>query len=146
MNKLNQLRKKNLPFAIINARSLAPKLASLTEHFEEYEWALAVVSETWFVEGPIFDETVRELSLGHGLETISQNRKPKHGRNSGGGVSIIWRKSKIRLKVYPSRKNGCEIVTAKGKFTDCNRTVYICLLYTSPSPRDRTRSRMPSSA
>ena len=27
-----------------------------------------------------------------------------------------------------------------------NNRVYICLLYTSPSPRDRTRSRMPSSA
>ena len=27
-----------------------------------------------------------------------------------------------------------------------NRELYICLLYTSPSPRDRTRSRMPSSA
>ena len=26
------------------------------------------------------------------------------------------------------------------------KTVKICLLYTSPSPRDRTRSRMPSSA
>ena len=26
------------------------------------------------------------------------------------------------------------------------RQFYICLLYTSPSPRDRTRSRMPSSA
>ena len=25
-------------------------------------------------------------------------------------------------------------------------TYYTCLLYTSPSPRDRTRSRMPSSA
>ena len=25
-------------------------------------------------------------------------------------------------------------------------TAYTCLLYTSPSPRDRTRSRMPSSA
>ena len=24
--------------------------------------------------------------------------------------------------------------------------VFVCLLYTSPSPRDRTRSRMPSSA
>ena len=24
--------------------------------------------------------------------------------------------------------------------------LYVCLLYTSPSPRDRTRSRMPSSA
>ena len=27
-----------------------------------------------------------------------------------------------------------------------NFNIYICLLYTSPSPRDRTRSRMPSSA
>ena len=26
------------------------------------------------------------------------------------------------------------------------RNLYPCLLYTSPSPRDRTRSRMPSSA
>ena len=28
----------------------------------------------------------------------------------------------------------------------CNTKGYSCLLYTSPSPRDRTRSRMPSSA
>ena len=28
----------------------------------------------------------------------------------------------------------------------CLRGQYSCLLYTSPSPRDRTRSRMPSSA
>ena len=27
-----------------------------------------------------------------------------------------------------------------------NKDFYCCLLYTSPSPRDRTRSRMPSSA
>ena len=32
---------------------------------------------------------------------------------------------------------GTEIIAGEGK---------ICLLYTSPSPRDRTRSRMPSSA
>ena len=29
---------------------------------------------------------------------------------------------------------------------DVGRGYYRCLLYTSPSPRDRTRSRMPSSA
>ena len=34
----------------------------------------------------------------------------------------------------------------RGKY-DLNNEEYIgCLLYTSPSPRDRTRSRMPSSA
>ena len=30
--------------------------------------------------------------------------------------------------------------------SDPKAEVYTCLLYTSPSPRDRTRSRMPSSA
>ena len=30
--------------------------------------------------------------------------------------------------------------------TGGSANVYDCLLYTSPSPRDRTRSRMPSSA
>ena len=30
--------------------------------------------------------------------------------------------------------------------TTRNMITYACLLYTSPSPRDRTRSRMPSSA
>ena len=29
---------------------------------------------------------------------------------------------------------------------DSSAVPYACLLYTSPSPRDRTRSRMPSSA
>ena len=32
------------------------------------------------------------------------------------------------------------------KVDDVIATVNFCLLYTSPSPRDRTRSRMPSSA
>ena len=33
-----------------------------------------------------------------------------------------------------------------GKENDVKKDIYTCLLYTSPSPRDRTRSRMPSSA
>ena len=33
-----------------------------------------------------------------------------------------------------------------GAATDLDGNYFICLLYTSPSPRDRTRFRMPSSA
>ena len=33
-----------------------------------------------------------------------------------------------------------------GKTLPSNKAIVTCLLYTSPSPRDRTRSRMPSSA
>ena len=42
---------------------------------------------------------------------------------------------------YPGKRyyNGCEHM-------DSIEQLAICLLYTSPSPRDRTRSRMPSSA
>ena len=32
------------------------------------------------------------------------------------------------------------------EYQEARHSVGICLLYTSPSPRDRTRSRMPSSA
>ena len=44
------------------------------------------------------------------------------------------------------------LVTGAAGFIGANYIKYIlakhddCLLYTSPSPRDRTRSRMPSSA
>ena len=43
--------------------------------------------------------------------------------------------------LVPFVGTGSECVVAK----ELNHN-YICLLYTSPSPRDRTRSRMPSSA
>ena len=35
---------------------------------------------------------------------------------------------------------------ARPQTTAFGEDAYTCLLYTSPSPRDRTRSRMPSSA
>ena len=37
-------------------------------------------------------------------------------------------------------------LSGSGKSSLAFDTIYACLLYTSPSPRDRTRSRMPSSA
>ena len=43
-----------------------------------------------------------------------------------------------KIRLYDMRKN--EI------YTGLVDRVISCLLYTSPSPRDRTRSRMPSSA
>ena len=34
----------------------------------------------------------------------------------------------------------------RGRYMEHQNRINACLLYTSPSPRDRTRSRMPSSA
>ena len=38
------------------------------------------------------------------------------------------------------------VIWDRGEYGKDEGWVYFCLLYTSPSPRDRTRSRMPSSA
>ena len=52
-------------------------------------------------------------------------------------------------------ENNFSLTQQLNKFTDSFQKAFaedredwakICLLYTSPSPRDRTRSRMPSSA
>ena len=53
--------------------------------------------------------------------------------------------------VYSLRKLPPEMLTAEGKkklrlAETTQKPIATCLLYTSPSPRDRTRSRMPSSA
>ena len=52
------------------------------------------------------------------------------------------------LKVVKNKDKGTSKVSALSPreiVSELDRYV-ICLLYTSPSPRDRTRSRMPSSA
>ena len=55
-------------------------------------------------------------------------------------------------KAKESRKKSTHILVKEMKYRpkigvgDFNTKTRNCLLYTSPSPRDRTRSRMPSSA
>ena len=61
----------------------------------------------------------------------------------------------VRLYIFPQNQHRCR---CQGKSFDlrlllkptppcCDQdSLHPCLLYTSPSPRDRTRSRMPSSA
>ena len=44
---------------------------------------------------------------------------------------------------YPARRDSSHIVKVAIKWAELSK---ICLLYTSPSPRDRQKSRMPSSA
>ena len=48
----------------------------------------------------------------------------------------------VKVKIYESG----QALRANLYFTGKTDLVLSCLLYTSPSPRDRTRSRMPSSA
>ena len=48
--------------------------------------------------------------------------------------------------IVQTKPNGIIAVCGNANNNELNTSVIPCLLYTSPSPRDRTRSRMPSSA
>ena len=64
---------------------------------------------------------------------------------------ILAKKNKTSAPPIPNYIGQCWMKIAEGLSHKPNFINYtyrdeICLLYTSPSPRDRTRSRMPSSA
>ena len=62
-----------------------------------------------------------------------------------GGDEIIHFQGKLSTEAQPLPQ-AMKINQILGRLTKQTRSVDCCLLYTSPSPRDRTRSRMPSSA
>ena len=62
--------------------------------------------------------------------------RPQMGENIGAAARVMGNFGLTRLRLVAPR-DGWPNETA---------ITMACLLYTSPSPRDRTRSRMPSSA
>ena len=65
------------------------------------------------------------------------------GKTSGRGVKGQKSRSGVAIKAFEGGQMPLYRRLPKRGFNPISRT---CLLYTSPSPRDRTRSRMPSSA
>ena len=80
-------------------------------------------------------------------DTLSKNKFEEIINNSKGG----WLKNKMSFEMVKRKKlvgftDNEEFNFAKLSFTNNIPMNYVCLLYTSPSPRDATLSRMPSSA
>ena len=59
-------------------------------------------------------------------------------------LKLIELKEKYNLNLIIKGAQDASLVASQ--IAESNTPLIICLLYTSPSPRDRTRSRMPSSA
>ena len=89
------------------------------------------------------------------IEDPSMNRKKVHKMETSIYISIAavicevqsWNEieefGNSKIAFFKSRIPGLEFIPSHDTF---NRFFSICLLYTSPSPRDRQKSRMPSSA
>src|SRR5665811_2472015 len=71
-------------------------------------------------EGRICHRTMLNVGFLHDLKAVDLNKIQKQLTDKAQGKSDLFVENDKKI------------------------TVYVCLLYTSPSPRDRTRSRMPS--
>ena len=135
--------KKNFNIAITNARSLFPKMDSLTAYFCEHDLAMFIVTETWLVDGPELEKGREDLNDKFKIGALTRNRPKVSNRNPGGGIAIIYKKEKVKLEEYPFKKKKYEIMAAKGKIPNNSRPFFVFAVYFPPKMRvDLVRDAM----
>ena len=122
---------------LTNARSLSPKIHSLHDMFNELDLDIALITESWLNDGSTLDGDVIDLEYGTGLKIIYKNRpKSRAGaRRVGGGVSIVYNKSRCSLRERKVVGNKFELVVAVGKIGKISRQVAIFCVYIVPNMR-----------
>ena len=78
-----------------------------------------------------------------GIELLNKDTLPNWGKMNS---SMMLKHCSAFIDVYLNKTKLNPLIFVVGFIFGVFHRLYLCLLYTSPSPRDRTRSRMPSSA
>eukprot|EP01017_Pseudomicrothorax_dubius_P035764 TRINITY_DN5057_c0_g2_i1.p1 TRINITY_DN5057_c0_g2~~TRINITY_DN5057_c0_g2_i1.p1 ORF type:complete len:175 (-),score=49.15 TRINITY_DN5057_c0_g2_i1:7-531(-) len=103
-----------------------------------------IVNSNPYTDDPV-EEAFSNEKLAKTLRSVSLGPRQKYTRPQTSSHEIGWYSNQLnRLPNkwnYPVKEN--EITRYARSYFEMTKT---CLLYTSPSPRDRQKSRMPSSA
>ena len=125
----------------------------VTRRFMNPAWEKEQIKTLVGLQGARIEKIKRKLDKEASLQADAEwhkeeNEKPKQritiiaaaasNHALGKDNKLIWHLSKD-LQHFKTLTNGHAVIMGRKTFESC-------LLYTSPSPRDRTRSRMPSSA
>ena len=89
---------------------------------------------------------VMSLSMAAGAGAANRPERVEWFMDQGLGMFVHWSVDSQLGSVISHSMVGASDDYLSRFINDLPETFYPCLLYTSPSPRDRTRSRMPSSA
>eukprot|EP01017_Pseudomicrothorax_dubius_P015138 TRINITY_DN17574_c0_g1_i2.p1 TRINITY_DN17574_c0_g1~~TRINITY_DN17574_c0_g1_i2.p1 ORF type:complete len:371 (+),score=31.39 TRINITY_DN17574_c0_g1_i2:40-1152(+) len=144
------LKHRNLPHKRFQTRSSRTKM--LTKLFQDYQKAIGLFlfhfSTQWMnISRSTFFQTMRRMEWRLVPENWPIKQflfSPRNLRHIDSIIPLMM-EPKVRIKIY---------LECAGLNEDINLCVTefvkplvkVCLLYTSPSPRDRQKSRMPSSA
>ena len=119
---------------LTNARSLAPKIGSLIEMFDELDLHFAIITESWLKDGQVLNRDVIDLEFGSQLKILYKNRPAKRAgaRTVGGGVSIIYSKNRCSFKERRIASGNFEILIACGRINGLNKDVAVFGVYVQP--------------
>ena len=106
------------------------KLNSLYDLFDNCEIAAVLLTETWIKTSGNNDRIHDDISKNKGLGIINYNRP---GRRRGGGVAIVFNTEKLTLQEHKFRRDGIEVVAAKGRIKGQKRAFVIICAYLPPN-------------
>ena len=119
---------------------------------------LALTAATWSAEKGTPENPwvigMSQCNLGEPWR-VQMNADIKSAADAAPSIKVIYKDAqndtlRQRAHIEEFIGQGVDLLIVSPKeaapLTPIIRNAYTCLLYTSPSPRDRTRSRMPSSA
>ena len=89
-----------------------------------------LLTETWLKDGGNYQRVYDDITKSKGLGIIAYNRP---GRRRGGGVAIVFNKSKLVLEEHKFRRNGIEVVAAKGRIVGQRRSLVVICAYYPPN-------------
>ena len=132
----------NFPFGLHEPNAERPQTAEAGDEDDQTEGVNVDVVEPAGVRG--VDGPTRQQHDAHGDE----RQQREHGPVGSRKATVVPRaRNGLSLRAHVGTEQGEEgCRKAERHVTHKHRGADACLLYTSPSPRDRTRSRMPSSA
>ena len=122
-------------FALTNARFLASKADSLVENFCELDLGFMLVTESWLKKGVTLPRNLTDLEHAENLKLIHKSRKSRRGRTAGGGVCLVYDRTKISFKQFPIKTGQSEVVAAVGKIQNIQRKLVVITAYISPKTR-----------
>ena len=112
----------NIVFVTANCRSVENKLPSLYDFFDNTDCAAALLTETWIKTSTNLENIYDDITKTRGLDIIYYNRP---GKRKGGGVAIVFDKAKVNLEEHKFRRDGIEIVAAKGRISGQKRKLFL---------------------